>query len=152
MSCLPGDLNGAFNSKCETKDWSFNKSYCDNEFCSKFTSKRDCKYPCSYSRLKGCMFNVEYQIHVSELNLIAQIVCFVLMLIILLVVIVQLIVFYKFYRCSLTYRDLLKRNYSVIPMEQLERLTRINLDDIPAPASASIDSFQTSDDSMFTNE
>lgn len=133
MSCLPGDATGPVNAQCNSSNWFFDKSYCSDAFCSSFKTRRDCKYPCAYSRLRGCIYNVEYQIHISQMTNIALCIVCGIMIIILGIIIYQAVKFYKFYKCSTVARSMLKNNYVLVPIEEIQRMKNINLDEIPSP-------------------
>ena len=72
LSCLPGNAAGPFSSYCNASSWFFEDKYCSNAFCKSFKTKRDCKYPCMYSKIHGCLYNIDYQIHVTNLNIVCM--------------------------------------------------------------------------------
>ncbi|OHS98710.1 hypothetical protein TRFO_08687 [Tritrichomonas foetus] len=52
--CTEGTANGANSLKCAGEDWVFNKTKCDNDFCSKSSSKDKCMMPCQWNG-KQCL-------------------------------------------------------------------------------------------------
>ena len=141
MSCLPGDSLGSFDKRCDNNTWHYSSSYCTDEFCSSFTSKRDCKYPCAYSRIKGCIYNIEYHNYTSQMTLIALIIVCILSFIILLIVIIWAYCFWKKYNCSDVCHDMLTQKYVLIPTEQIEQMKHINLNDIPSPQFLNVEEY-----------
>ena len=121
MSCVP-------RNECSNESWHYLNEYCDDKFCSSFTSKRDCKYPCAYSRIKGCIYNVEYEIYTSKLTSIALIIVSLVSFLIL-----SIVCAWPCY--TINYYDMVTINpYVMIGADQLKRMQQINLDEIPTPA------------------
>ena len=127
MSCIPGNEYGPLNNKCPNESWYYLDEYCDDKFCSSFTSKRDCKYPCAYSRIKGCIYNVEYRIYASKMTVIALIIVSILSLLIL--IIISIWVYYTLKQYSSIHPD----PYILLTFDQLNKMKQINLDEIPSP-------------------
>lgn len=67
--CIP--ILSCSNECTNSSEFIKAKEYCSNEFCKSFSTKRDCKYPCSYSRIHGCMMNIDFQLHSSWLNIVS---------------------------------------------------------------------------------
>ena len=134
MSCLPGGPEGSTDKRCDNNTWIYSEQYCDDNFCSKFKTRRDCKYPCAYSWIHGCVYNVEYQLHASQLTLFALIFVCVVFGVILVIVIIWACCWWKRYDCSSTCYEMMKRNYVLVPVKELNRMQNINLDDIPDPS------------------
>ena len=133
MSCLPGKPDGSTDPRCDNSTWVYAEQYCDDTFCSKFQTKRTCKYPCVYSRFHGCIYNVEYQIHTSQLTLIALIIVSISFGLLFTIVIIWALCYWRRYDCSATCYEMLKNNYVLVPIDELERMQNIHLDDIPTP-------------------
>ena len=127
MSCIPGNERGSLYNECSNESWSYLNEYCDDKFCSSFKSKRDCKYPCAYSRIKGCIYNVEYRIYTSKMTLISLIIVSIISFLILIVVFIWAC-------CVLNRHSLINPNsYMVLTQEQLDEMKQIRLDEIPSP-------------------
>ena len=139
MSCLPGGPTGSTDSRCDNSTWVYSYQYCDDTFCSKFKTRRDCKYPCAYSRIHGCMYNVEYQIHASNLTLFTLIFICISFGVLFVIVITWACCYWKHYNCSATCYEMMRRNYVLIPIEELDHMRNIRLDEIPSPARFPVD-------------
>lgn len=81
QSCVEGSDFGPYNNECSIVDWIYNKTQCDDAFCSTFTTKRDCKHPCSWSnKRETCLFikNVSLADYASDM-VTALLVCLIIM-------------------------------------------------------------------------